>query len=85
MDQSFERMVTSNDRVDGNVRGRKHAPVDIEKNLIKYLFESHVSTIESHGQKGQRMVPGPVSVLLSQLGLSLPNPRTAARACEAPP
>lgn len=39
--------------------------VDIEKNLLKYLMESHAS---------QLGMPGPATQLLSQLNLSLPLP-----------
>ena len=47
--------------------------INVEKNLMKYLLESHASAVAQQHQYGQSMVPGPASVLLSQLGLELPN------------
>jgi hypothetical protein len=45
--------------------GERYGEIDVEKNLLKNLLESHAS------QMGQA---GPATTLLSQLGIPLPNP-----------
>lgn len=55
--ESFEKTLNSEDDSADDV--------DVEKNLLKYLMESHAS---------QLGLPGPASQLLSQLNLSLPLP-----------
>ena len=45
--------------------------IDIDTNLLHNLFESHMSSIEQNQQRGQSITPGPASLLLAQLGVSL--------------
>jgi hypothetical protein len=47
--------------------------VDVEANLLKHLLESHASAVDLQQQRGQRWTSGPASVLLAQLGISLPT------------
>ena len=55
--ESFERSEASDD---GNVPS-----IDVEKNLLKYLLESHASQMGG---------AGPASMLLQMLGANMPIP-----------
>ncbi len=55
---SFERSPNENDDV---IVG----PVDIDTNLLKYYLESHASQLEEG-------IPGPISALMTTLGLKMP-------------
>jgi hypothetical protein len=64
---------------DSNNTKSDNKDYDIDKNLLKYLLQSHVSSLEQNQQKGQSILPGPASILLSQLGIQLPSPPTMTR------
>lgn len=58
LSSSFERSAKEND---DDILG----PVDIDTNLLKYYLESHASQLEEG-------IPGPISALMTTLGIKLP-------------
>lgn len=67
--QAFEKYNSASASGDG----QDGDAVDVEANLLKHLLESHASAVDLQQQRGQRWTSGPASVLLSQMGISLPT------------
>lgn len=60
-----EEPAASHTAAGSTARKMRVKDVDLERNMVKYLLESHAA------QLGRG---GPVSLLMSQLGISLPRP-----------